>query len=121
MAVTTQEIPRDAWRGYFDEFSKTMGTLEATVEVDGEDVGAQIIAERLVLTGITYDSKDDALVIGLDAPGAPPPEDLEHFVYNPTKIWVATGDEMPPTFDIDDAEGHKTILKLETPPALPGG
>jgi hypothetical protein len=119
MSVTTQEIPRDAWTRYFDEFSKTMGTLEATVEVDGPDVGAQTIAERLVLTGISYDHKDDVLVIGLDAPGGPPPEDLQHMVANPTRIWVATGEDLTPTFDIDDSEGHKTLVRLETPPALP--
>ena len=120
MPPTTQEIPRDTWRTYFDELSKTLGTVEATVEVVGPDVGAQIEAERLVLTGLTYDDRDDVFVIGLDAPGGPP-EDLERMVDHPRKILVATG-ESPPlvmTIDIHDADEHQTIVRVVRPPALP--
>jgi hypothetical protein len=120
MATNTQEIPREAWRPYFDELSKVSGTLEATVEVVGRDVGDQIEAQRLVLTGITYDDHDDVVVIGLDAPGGPR-EDLERVVDHPQRILVATGGTPPEemTIDIEDAEGHQTIVHLERPPALP--
>jgi uncharacterized protein DUF5335 len=121
MSPTTQEIPRDTWRPYFDELSKTLGTVEATVEVVGPDIGAQIEAERLVLTGLTYDDRDDVVVIGLDAPGDPP-EDLERMVEHPQKILVATGDTPPieMTIDIQDAQEHQTIIRVVRPPALPG-
>jgi hypothetical protein len=120
MATNTQELPRETWRPYFDELSKTLGTVEATVEVVGRDLGAQIEAERLVLAGITYDDRDDVLVIGLDAPGQPE-EDLEHLVDHPRRIMIATS-ETPPeelTIDVEDDEGHKTIVHVERPPALP--
>jgi hypothetical protein len=120
MSHTTREIPREAWRPYFDEFSKQIGTVEATVEVVGADIGAQVEADHLVLTGITYDDRDDVVVIGLDAPGDPP-EDLERMVEHPERIMVATGD-LPPlemTIDIQDAERQQTIIRLERPPALP--
>jgi hypothetical protein len=120
MEASTQEIPRAAWRTYFDEFSKHMGTIEATVEVVGRDVGDQTLAEHLVLTGLTYDDKDDVFVIGLDAPGAPP-EDAEHLVEHPQRILVATGldvhEEM--AIDIEDDQEHRTILHLERAPELP--
>jgi hypothetical protein len=119
MALTTHEIPREAWRGYFDELSRVLGTVEATVEVVGPDVGDQIEAEKLVLTGMTYDDKDDIVVIGLDAPGGDP-EELQRIVDHPVKIFVATGDiEAEATYDIEDAERHRTIVRLERPPALP--
>jgi hypothetical protein len=120
MAPTTQELPRETWRPYFDELSRTLGTVEATVEVVGRDLGAQIEAERLVLTGISYDDRDDILVIGLDAPGEPK-EDLERMVDHPRRIMVATS-ETPPeelTIDVEDADGHQTIVHVERPPALP--
>ena len=122
MSPTTQEIPRDTWSPYFDELSKTLGTVEATVEVVGPDIGAQIEAERLVLTGLTYDDRDDVVVIGLDAPGGPP-EDLERMVEHPQKILIATGDTPPieMTIDIQDAEERQTIIRLVRAPALPGG
>jgi hypothetical protein len=120
MPTTTQEIARQTWRQYFDELSRTLGTVVATVEIVGPDVGAQVEADRLVLTGITYDDRDDVLVVGLDAPGGPP-EDLERMIERPQKILVATGDPPPVemTIDVQDAEGNQTIIRIERPPALP--
>jgi hypothetical protein len=119
--TTTTELPRESWGAYFDTLSKYLGTTEATVEIVGKDLGDQLAAERLVLTGITYDHKDDVVVIGLDAPGGNP-EEYQHLVYKPQKILVAPGGagaEM--VVDIEDAEGNKHIVRLERPPALPPG
>jgi hypothetical protein len=119
MATTAQELPRERWTPYFDTLSKYLGTVEATVEIVGKDLGDQIAAERLVLTGITYDHKDDVLVIGLDAPGGSP-EEYQHLISQPQKIFVAPGGigaEM--VIDVEDAEGEKHIVRLERPPELP--
>jgi hypothetical protein len=113
MAPTTEEIPRDAWRRYFDDFSRKLDAPSVTVEVDGEDIGAQIVAEGLRLAGISYDNKDDVVVIGLDAPGGLP-EEYERMVYEPTKIFVASSDDGGTAIDVDDSEGHKTIVRLDT-------
>jgi hypothetical protein len=118
MAVATQEITRESWREYFDEFSKTIGTTEVTIEVAGRDIGAQIAAERLVLTGITYDSKDDLLVVGLDAPGGSP-EEYEHMISGPQQIYVAATDDGETTFDVTDAEGHHHLIHIKRVPPLP--
>lgn len=122
MPHTTREIPRETWRPYFDEFSKRIGTVPATLEVVGEDVGAQVEAEHLVLTGISYDDRDDVVVIGLEAPGDPR-QDLERMVEHAARIMVAT-DDSPPldmTIDIQDAERRQTIIRLERPPGSPSG
>jgi hypothetical protein len=121
MPTATQELPRDTWRGYFDELSRTLGSVDATVEVVGDDIGAQVEAERLVLTGLTYDNRDDIFVIGLDAPGGLQ-EEVERMVDHPERIFVATGDDPPVemTIDIHDAERRQTIIRIERLPALPG-
>ena len=111
MATNTREIPQSEWRSYFDDFSRDLGELTATVEVAGKDVGAQVEAERPLLTGITYDDGDDIVVIGLDAPGGLP-EDLERIVYHPQKIYVAEEGNVT-IFDIEDAEQVQTLLRLE--------
>jgi hypothetical protein len=121
MSTATQEIPRETWRTYFDELTRVLGTVEATIEVVGRDVGAQTMAERHVLTGMTYDDREDRLVIRLDAPG-PPVENIEHVIEHPQRIYVAGG-QPPPLemlFDVLDDKGHQTIVHLERPPALPG-
>jgi hypothetical protein len=123
MASETQAIPHDAWRDYFDRLSKAMGTVKATVEIAGPDVGDQFVSEEaLVLTGVTYDDKDDILVIGLDVPGGQI-EELQHIVYSPKAI-LATGEAQLETdlvLDIDDAEGHQTIVTIRRAEALPPG
>jgi hypothetical protein len=112
MALTTRELPRSDWQAYFDDFSRDLDRLSATVEVAGRDVGAQVEAERLILTGITYDHKDDIVVIGLDAEGGLTGE-LEHIVYQPQKIYVASGEDGMTAMDVEDAEGHQTLVRLE--------
>jgi hypothetical protein len=112
MAITTREIPPGEWRTFFDDFSRDLGSLIATVEVAGRDIGAQVEADSLRLTGITYDDGDDILVIGLDAQGGPP-EELQHIVYDPQKIYLASGEDQTTVLDVEDAEGAQTLVRLE--------
>src|SRR3954452_12400923 len=94
MATTTQEIARGVWGSYFDELTKALGTVEATVEVVGRDVGDQFPAEHYVLTDMAYDSGGGAIGVGLDAPG-PPDERNEIRIEHPQRTLVAL-DEPPP-------------------------
>jgi hypothetical protein len=112
MALATRELPRTEWQTYFDDFSRDLDRVVATVEVAGSDIGAQVEADRLILTGITYDHKDDILVVGLDAMGGRT-EELEHIVYQPQKIYLATDEVGLTVFDVEDAEGHQTLVRME--------
>lgn len=114
---STQELTREAWRPYFDELSRHLGTLEATVEVAGQDIGDQIAAEGLVLSGITYDDRDDVLVIALEALGERAA--FEHMVQHPQRIYIATGEGAELIVDVEDAGGHQTLVTLDRPAALP--
>jgi hypothetical protein len=119
--TSTQTLPRDTWTTYFNTLSRDLGTTVVTIEAVGKDIGDQLAADHLVLTGISYDHKDDIVVIGVDAP-AGDPEEYEHTVANPQTIMVATGDpDGPPVvIDIQDAEGRHHIVSLEVAPELPG-
>jgi Family of unknown function (DUF5335) len=115
MAPSTREIPRPEWSGYFDSFSRDLDELVATLEVVGEEIGAQTEAENARLLGITYDDKDDILVIGLDPIGGIT-EELERIVDKPQAIFLETDDEQGTlTFDVEDREGQKTLLRLAPP------
>jgi hypothetical protein len=89
-----------------------------TLEISGKDVGDQIAAERLVLTGITYDDKDDILVVGLDAPGGSP-EEYEHIIQSPQQISSVELDGGGTTFDVDDAEGNQHLIHVRPVASLP--
>jgi hypothetical protein len=116
--TTTQEIPREAWRQYFDSVAKALPTVEATVEVIGRDLGDQFVGERVLLAGVSYDDKDDVLVIGLDTPGGLP-EEAEHLVSKPRRVMVAGLEDGSTAIDVEDAEGHQTIVRYAEVPALP--
>jgi hypothetical protein len=120
MTPTTQEIPREAWREYFDMLARILPTVEATVEVVGRDLGDQFVGERVLLTGISYDHKDDVLVIGLDTPGGLP-EEVEHLVQHPQRVMVTSMEDSSTVIDVEDAESHQTIIRYAEVPALPAG
>lgn len=116
MAETTREIPREDWNAHFDDFSRDLPALIAIVEVLGTELGAQIEAVESRLTGITYDYKDDILVIGLNGPGDAH-EDLEHVISAPQKILLGEERDGEIVYDVEDAEQIQTILRLT--PAAP--
>src|SRR6202035_5220742 len=99
MALTTRELPRGEWTQFFNDFSRDLDLPSVTVEVAGREIGAQVEADGLRLTGITYDRKDDILVVDLDAKGGMT-EELEHIVYQPQKIYLASDDAGPAVFDV---------------------
>jgi hypothetical protein len=112
------ELPRERWRTYFDDLSRGLAATQATVEIDGPDLGAQMQSEGLLLSGITYDDRDDVLVIGL-SPGGPA-ESLEHLVSSPQRIRVEPADaSIPATIEVEDADGEQTLVRLQAAPALP--
>ena len=112
VVFVAREIPRNQWRSYIDEFSRALDPMRARTEMAGPALGDQVVAERLALTAIVSDNRDDILVIALDAPGGLA-EDIEHVIYRPQKIFLTRGDEGTTTFDVQDAEGNQTRIRLE--------
>jgi hypothetical protein len=111
----TREIPRAEWHAYFDDFSRDLPVLIAMLEVDGAEIGSQIEADTSRLTAITYDYKDDVVVIGLEAASAT--ENVEHLVSKPQRISELQTDGET-VFDFEDGEGTKTLLRLRAAPEL---
>lgn len=115
MTPATTEIPRAAWRSYFDNYSRDLPALEATVEVNDPELGSQIVAEGLMLTGLTYDDRDDVFVIGLAREHE---EVFEHLIDHPQKILIAAIEGIE-SFDVQDAERRQTIVNLQPAPGAP--
>jgi hypothetical protein len=120
MTQPTQEIPKEQWRAYFDDLSRRMGTVEATVEVDAADLGAQSQADRVVVTGISYDDADDVLMVALDVPGGHRGE-AERLISSPQRVLVDgtfPSDRM--AIAVDDGDGRRTLVRMWRSGALPG-
>jgi len=110
--MTIKALPKSEWESFFDRVSKTLGAKAAEIEVAGLDIGDQIEAEWLPLTGLAYDPKDDVFnVIAAD--------ELDHLIRRPREIYVDLQVDGLHSVEIVDADDHKQIVQLKEPLALP--
>ncbi len=111
--MTTRQIERNDLKSYLDGFSTIMPTELVEIEVAALDIGDQIEAEWAPLSGITYDPKDDVVVVDIDD-GA-----VEHMIRSPQEFIVDEDDNGIHSFSVRDADGRLHIIKLKAPKALP--
>src|SRR5439155_8856561 len=112
--------PRDGLGGYFADLSRALATQQATVEIDGPDLGAQAQAEGLVLSGISYDDRDDILVVA----------SLRELRASRLSIssqarsesgWSPPTASCPRPIEVEDAEGQRTLVRLGPATGTTGG
>ena len=99
-AVTRELIAQDASRA-----------KRAEVEVAALDLGDQIGAEWLPLTGIVYDPKDDLIEVLL--------EDLDHLIRRPRQVFIDQEAVLLKSVEVIDESGERQIIKLRDPLTLP--
>lgn len=108
--MAAKALDRAKWGPYFDRLSKKMPAEQAEVRVSSLNIGNQISAEWSLILGVTYDKKDDILVISLDG--------LEHIIHRPKTIYVDEADGTLTSFEAVDAGDVKCIVQLRKPLAL---
>jgi hypothetical protein len=83
--MATKEIPPQQWESFFDMFSRKHQGWRVTVEVLGDEIGAELEAKEMPLEGITADTKDKnhAISIILREKGA---GHLTHIVSEPRYV-----------------------------------
>ena len=102
-SITTDEIPKQEWHEYFNDFSKRRRGWLATVEVLDPQLGDQIEADRLPLEGITYEHKAEPDTIEIML-GSSPEDHLTHVVASPRVVRIAR---------IASEEGTDETLEIE--------
>jgi len=104
-------VPQSEWREFFDRMSKALLGKWAEIEVASLDLGDQIVAERVPLLGVTYDSKDDLLDVALDR--------FNHLIRRPREITVDETSAGLSSVAVVDEEGARQIVRLKEPLTLP--
>lgn len=110
MSVTTSEQTSE-WIRLTDRLTADHVGHDVAIEVLDADGGDNSLVERLPFDGITYDRKDDVVVISVGA-GAPRyPVVLRHFIDHPTEILF---DLIPQgaALKITDSSGTTTLVSL---------
>lgn len=118
-APTPRQPVRQEWPGFLTRITASDKGQPVTIEVMGLDLGAQLEAENMPLELITYDERDDAVIISV-ASAAGEEGALRHIVEHPWKIlFDPPHPEAVHTIDIEGPDGTHTLITLHSRPALP--
>jgi len=108
-----QEIPRQEWIRFCNDYSRQHEGWIATIEVRGTDVGDRVEARGLPLRGVTYEEKgtdQGSIEIYLDQ-GVDRNE--AHVVNHPTRVFVNRDAGMDQDLEVDADDGTKTFVRFE--------
>lgn len=83
------------------------------IEAASLDFGDQIVAERMPLLGITYDSHNDLFDVALGGLA------LDHLIRKPRQVLVQEGTHGIETIAVVTEDGVKQVLRLKDPLLLP--
>ncbi|MGO9816968.1 MAG: DUF5335 domain-containing protein [Acidocella sp.] len=104
-------MDRTRWGPYFNGLSRKLSGEEAQVRVAALNLGSQVEAEWLPLKGVTFDHKDNILVVSF--------EGLEHIIHQPKSIHVDITSGTLTSLEVVDADNVKCVVQLRQPLALP--
>ncbi|HWE60254.1 MAG TPA: DUF5335 family protein [Chloroflexota bacterium] len=114
--MATRSIPRQEWTAFCDNFSREHLGQTATLEMIGQDLGDQPVAEEpQVFRGISADEKDREnrieIMVGPNITEGP-----THSVSSPIELWLTENEgAISTSLEIRDADGTAAVLTFVAP------
>jgi len=106
----TKKIPTDLWRRTLDDLSRTYEGAIVSLEVLGNEVGAQPEVLDQPLRGLSSDRG------GVTIRFAKPAGHLEHLIAHPSDLRIVETDEgAVMAVEIEEREGTHTLLHFRSP------
>jgi hypothetical protein len=116
--MATQEIPRDQWPTFFDEFSRQYEGALGRIETIGTDIGDQQTA-TLPFQGVSFDAKGSESGSVIVLLGTEIMDHLERVIQNPASVQVKpAGAAGPAVLEIRMDDDTTVLLHLERALAL---
>lgn len=112
--METREIPQSEWLGYLNEFSKQHEGGCATMEIIGNDIGAQLQGRYLSFVGVSAEkpTSDNSVISFMF--GEEPEEHMEHRIYGAEHLRIMTSDGgLRDILEVEATDGTKTILQIQ--------
>ena len=109
MSATTAE--RSEWSTLTDRLSADHAGHDATIEVIDAEGGDNPMVERLPFESITYDPRDDVLVVAVGGRAPRYPVVLRHLIRHPQEILFDLT-QRGAALKITDSEGTTTLVSL---------
>jgi hypothetical protein len=114
--MISRRLEKSEWKPFFDLLSKyIVQGKRAEIEIAGLDLGDQVEAEWLPLSGIVYDHQDDIVQVALGDGD----DHVDHVVRGPREIYFVEDAGRFISLDILDANGRHHIVKVKDPIMLP--
>ena len=103
---------RQEWRRFLDAITQGEEGQPVTVEIVSAELGSRVEADRLPLSYVSYDDRDDVVVVAVR--GGDASEDrLDHIVENPWKIlFDPPSPDAVRRIDIEGPDGAHTLVTL---------
>jgi len=108
----SMDVARDHWAGFFDRLSNDHLGDQVEIEVLAEQFGDQIEVRRQPFEALTYDARNDTVIVSAVDPT------VRHFVANPTEVDVDTTQPAETVVRVV-APDQTTLVHLYPTPALP--
>jgi hypothetical protein len=109
--MKTHKLEPTIWHEYFDYVSQHLPASLVEIDITGFDIGYQVVVSRLAIDGLSYDPRDNEVVIIA--------EHFEHHIAAPREIYVVEECGQLSCIDVLDAGGHQQIVLLTAVEALP--
>jgi hypothetical protein len=114
--MISRKLDKAEWKPLFDFLSKhLLPGKRAEIEVASLDLGDQVEAKWLPLTGIVYDHKDDIVEVALGDGD----NHIDHIIYGPREIYFVEDAGRFISLDVLDREGRHQMVKVKDPLMLP--
>lgn len=113
--MSTREVTRNEWTSFFDIFSKQHEGWIASLEVLGDEVGAQAeVVVELPFEGISVaEAEPQSLVINL---GRTTETRVSHTIKRPQHVWLRQTEEgANDSLEIVAEGNQKTLLRFRSP------
>lgn len=114
--MKTKEIPKEQWTQFFETFSRQHDGWLITLEIFGQDIGAQIEERELTFEGITdeWDEVSGSIITVMT--GHKPEEHITHAIALPTEVCLEQTDEgADVALAIKSADGMTALLRFRSP------
>ncbi len=113
MVVVSPE-QRTEWTRLSDRLSAEYAGCDVTIEVLAPDIGDNQLVERLPFDSVTYDHKDDVLVVAVGGKDQRYPVVLRHLIHAPREL-VVDQDPQGAALKVIDEAGTTTLVSLRRP------
>jgi hypothetical protein len=106
----TSTVDRSQWATLLDRLTKEHEGELVTIELLDPTYGDLREAERLPFAYLTYDSRDDVVIVAVGGRSGRYPVVLRHIISSPTDVDVAEGRPAGAAVRVIDAEGTPTLV-----------